>query len=238
MVLFLLQVNILSSLRRPIVLKGLGIAVLLQVFQQWTGINAVLFYSASIFEDTGSDISGSDATLIIGVTQVTSTLVAVAIIDKAGRRILLLISGVLMAVSTALMGVYFQLKENDPASMDNFGWLPISSICIFIIFFSIGFGPVPWLVMAELFSEDVKSVAGSIAGTSNWLSAFVVTLLFPILKSSIGPGPTFWIFTAIAVIAFFYSLFFVPETKGKTIIEIQDLLSGGKGVKSDDKSQT
>nr|NP_611234.1 uncharacterized protein Dmel_CG6484 [Drosophila melanogaster]AAF57829.1 uncharacterized protein Dmel_CG6484 [Drosophila melanogaster]AAL13664.1 GH21490p [Drosophila melanogaster]ACL90242.1 CG6484-PA [synthetic construct] len=232
------QVNILSSLRRPIVLKGLGIAVLLQVFQQWTGINAVLFYSASIFEDTGSDISGSDATLIIGVTQVTSTLVAVAIIDKAGRRILLLISGVLMAVSTALMGVYFQLKENDPASMDNFGWLPISSICIFIIFFSIGFGPVPWLVMAELFSEDVKSVAGSIAGTSNWLSAFVVTLLFPILKSSIGPGPTFWIFTAIAVIAFFYSLFFVPETKGKTIIEIQDLLSGGKGVKSDDKSQT
>lgn len=232
------QVNILSSLRRPIVLKGLGIAVLLQVFQQWTGINAVLFYSASIFEDTGSDISGSDATLIIGVTQVTSTLVAVAIIDKAGRRILLLISGVLMAVSTALMGVYFQLKENDPASMDNFGWLPISSICIFIIFFSIGFGPVPWLVMAELFSEDVKSVAGSIAGTSNWLSAFVVTLLFPILKSSIGPGPTFWIFTAIAVIAFFYSLFFVPETKGRTIIEIQDLLSGGKGVKSDDKSQT
>ncbi|XP_033154860.1 facilitated trehalose transporter Tret1-2 homolog [Drosophila mauritiana] len=232
------QVNILSALRRPIVLKGLGIAVLLQVFQQWTGINAILFYSTSIFEDTGSGIRGSDATLIIGVTQVTSTLVAVAIIDKAGRRILLLISGILMAVSTALMGVYFQLKENDPASMDNFGWLPISSICIFIIFFSIGFGPVPWLVMAELFSEDVKSVAGSIAGTSNWLSAFMVTLLFPILKSAIGPGPTFWIFTVIAVIAFFYSLFFVPETKGKTIIEIQDMLSGGKGVKSDDKSQT
>ncbi|EDX07527.1 facilitated trehalose transporter Tret1 [Drosophila simulans] len=232
------QVNILSALRRPIVLKGLGIAVLLQVFQQWTGINAILFYSTSIFEDTGSGVSGSDATLIIGVTQVTSTLVAVAIIDKAGRRILLLISGILMAVSTALMGVYFQLKENDSASMDNFGWLPISSICIFIIFFSIGFGPVPWLVMAELFSEDVKSVAGSIAGTSNWLSAFMVTLLFPILKSAIGPGPTFWIFTVIAVIAFFYSLFFVPETKGKTIIEIQDMLSGGKGVKSDDKSQT
>ncbi|EDV54939.1 facilitated trehalose transporter Tret1-2 homolog [Drosophila erecta] len=232
------KVNILSALRRPIVLKGLGIAVLLQVFQQWTGINAILFYSTSIFEDTGSNISGSDSTLIIGVTQVTSTLVAVAIIDKAGRRILLVISGILMAVSTALMGVYFQLKESDPGSMDNFGWLPISSICIFIVFFSIGFGPVPWLVMAELFSEDVKSVAGSIAGTSNWLSAFMVTLLFPILKSAIGAGPTFWIFTTIAVLAFFYSLFFVPETKGKTIIEIQDMLSGGKGVKSEDESQT
>ncbi|KAH8314336.1 hypothetical protein KR059_002967, partial [Drosophila kikkawai] len=218
------QTNILVALRRPIVLKGLGIAVLLQVFQQWTGINAILFYSSSIFEDTGSGISGSLASIIIGVTQVLSTLVGVLIIDKAGRRILLLVSGLLMAVTTALMGVYFQLKESSPGSMDNFGWLPISSICIFIVFFSIGFGPVPWLVMAELFSEDVKSVAGSIAGTSNWLSAFMVTLLFPILKEGIGPGPTFWIFTVIAVLSFLYSLFFVPETKGKTIIEIQHIL--------------
>ncbi|KAH8257983.1 hypothetical protein KR038_003611 [Drosophila bunnanda] len=226
------KTNILVALRRPIVLKGLGIAVLLQVFQQWTGINAILFYSTSIFEDTGSGISGSNATLIIGVTQVVSTLVGVAIIDKAGRRILLLISGLLMAITTAAMGVYFQLKESNPGSMDNFGWLPIASICIFIVFFSIGFGPVPWLVMAELFSEDVKSVAGSIAGTSNWLSAFMVTLLFPILKEAIHPGPTFWIFTVIAVLSFLYSLFFVPETKGKTIIEIQHMLSGGKVEKN------
>ncbi|XP_017026981.1 facilitated trehalose transporter Tret1-2 homolog [Drosophila kikkawai] len=230
------KTNILVALRRPIVLKGLGIAVLLQVFQQWTGINAILFYSSSIFEDTGSGISGSLASIIIGVTQVLSTLVGVLIIDKAGRRILLLVSGLLMAVTTALMGVYFQLKESSPGSMDNFGWLPISSICIFIVFFSIGFGPVPWLVMAELFSEDVKSVAGSIAGTSNWLSAFMVTLLFPILKEGIGPGPTFWIFTVIAVLSFLYSLFFVPETKGKTIIEIQHILSGGKMPKTEDET--
>jgi len=125
-----LQVNILVALRRPIVLKGLLIAVLLQVFQQWTGINAILFYSTSIFEDTGSGLSGSDATLIIGVTQVTSTLVGVAIIDKAGRRVLLLISGILMAVTTALMGVYFQLSESDPGSMDNFCFVLLSSINI------------------------------------------------------------------------------------------------------------
>ncbi|KAH8397356.1 hypothetical protein KR009_006084 [Drosophila setifemur] len=144
----------------------------------------------------------------------------------------------MMTVTTALMGLYFQLSESSPGSMDNYGWLPITSICVFIVFFSIGFGPVPWLVMAELFAEDVKSVAGSIAGTCNWLSAFMVTLLFPILKESIGPGPTFWIFTVIAVLAFFYSLFFVPETKGKTILEIQQMLSGEKVIKDDkdDKS--
>ncbi|KAH8327265.1 hypothetical protein KR074_008859, partial [Drosophila pseudoananassae] len=217
-------VNILAALRRPIVLKGLGISILLQVFQQCTGINAILFYSASIFEDVGASLPGKYASIIIGVTQVVSTFVAVVIIDKAGRRILLIISGLLMAVTTALLGVYFFLSEHSPGSMDNFGWLPIASICIFIVFFSIGFGPVPWLVMAELFSEDVKSVAGSISGTTNWLSAFIVTLLFPILKESIGPGPTFWIFTAVAVISFFYSIFCVPETKGKTILEIQHIL--------------
>lgn len=222
------------ALKRPIVLKGLGIGIMLQVFQQWTGINAILFYSTSIFEDVGAGLSGTDATLIIGVVQVVSTLVGVSIIDKAGRRILLLISGLLMAITTALMGLYFQLDESNPGSMDNFGWLPIASICIFIVFFSIGFGPVPWLINAELFAEDVKSVAGSIAGTSNWLSAFMVTLLFPILKEAIGPGPTFWIFTVIAVLSFLYSLFFVPETKGKTIIEIQHMLSGGKVKKMDD----
>lgn len=173
-------------------------------------------------------MEGKYASIIIGVTQVVSTLVAVVIIDKAGRRILLIISGLLMAITTALLGLYFFLSEQSPGSMDNFGWLPIASICIFIVFFSIGFGPVPWLVMAELFSEDVKSVAGSISGTSNWLSAFIVTLLFPILKESIGPGPTFWIFTGVAVVSFFYSIFCVPETKGKTILEIQHILSGGK----------
>ncbi|XP_017148830.1 facilitated trehalose transporter Tret1-2 homolog [Drosophila miranda] len=231
------KVNVLAALRRPVTRKGLGISVLLQIFQQWTGINAILFYSTSIFEDVGSGLSGSNSTILIGVTQTTTTLVAVAIMDKAGRRILLLISGVVMAITTCLMGVYFQMSESDPDSVVGLGWLPIVSICIFIVFFSIGFGPVPWLVMAELFSEDIKSLGGSIAGTSNWLSAFIVTLLFPILKDSIGPGPTFWIFTAISVLAFFYALFFVPETKGKTILEIQDMLAGGK-VQKPEKNET
>ncbi|SPP75257.1 facilitated trehalose transporter Tret1-2 homolog [Drosophila guanche] len=231
------KINFMAALRRPVTRKGLGISVLLQVFQQWTGINAILFYSTSIFEDVGAGLTGSMSTILIGVTQTATTVVAVAIIDKSGRRNLLLISGVLMAITTCLMGVYFQMSESNPDSVVGLGWLPIVSICIFIVFFSIGFGPVPWLVMAEVFSEDIKSLGGSIAGTSNWLSAFMVTLLFPILKDSIGPGPTFWIFTVIAVLSFFYALFFVPETKGKTILEIQDMLAGGKTQKAD-KNET
>lgn len=220
--------SIFVALRRPITLKGLSIAIMLQVLQQWTGINAIMFYSTSIFEEVGSSLEGRVCTILIGATQVIITVVAALIIDKAGRRILLLISSFFMAITTCLMGVYFYLKENDPATAESIGWLPITSILVFIVFFSIGFGPVPWLIMAELFTEDVKSVAGSIAGTSNWFSAFLVTLLFPILKNSIGSAATFWIFAGIAVLAFVYCLIFVPETKGKSLAEIQHILAGGK----------
>ncbi|TDG40903.1 hypothetical protein AWZ03_012681 [Drosophila navojoa] len=222
------KVSIWVALRRPITLKGISIAVMLQTLQQWTGINAIMFYSTSIFEDVGASLTGRVCTILIGATQVIMTLVAAMIIDKAGRRMLLLISAFFMAITTCLMGVYFQMRDNDPSSVTSIGWLPITSILVFIVFFSIGFGPGPWLVMAELFTEDVKSVAGSIAGTSNWFSAFLVTKLFPVLKDSIGSGPTFWIFCGIAVFGFVYILIFVPETKGKTINEIQLILSGSK----------
>ncbi|XP_030381466.1 facilitated trehalose transporter Tret1-2 homolog [Scaptodrosophila lebanonensis] len=218
------KTGIAAALKRPITLKGLGIAVLLQIFQQLTGINAIVFYSTSIFADVGAGLSASMSTILIGGTQVVMTLVAVNIIDKVGRRILLAISAFFMALTTALMGGYFQMRQNSEESVASLGWLPICSICMFIIFFAIGFGPVPWLIGAELFSEDVKAVAGSVAGTSNWLMAFAVTKLFPILQSSLGPAPTFWIFTVIAIMAFIYSLLWVPETKGKTLNEIQEML--------------
>ncbi|KAL7736370.1 hypothetical protein ACLKA6_014839 [Drosophila palustris] len=232
------KVNVFAALRRPITLKGIGIAVILQALQQWTGINAIMFYSTSIFEDVGAGLSGRVCTILIGATQVVMTLVATMIIDRAGRRILLLISAFFMAITTCLMGVYFQLKDTDPDSVQSLGWLPITSILLFIVFFSIGFGPVPWIMMAELFTEDVKSVAGSIAGTSNWFSAFLVTLLFPILKNAIGSAPTFWIFTGIAVVAFVYILLFVPETKGKSLLEIQRILAGGKNIETDTETTT
>ncbi|EDW02118.1 facilitated trehalose transporter Tret1-2 homolog [Drosophila grimshawi] len=230
------KVNIFRALRRPITLKGLSIAVILQALQQWTGINAIMFYSTSIFEEVGAGLPGRVCTVLIGLTQVVMTLIAALIIDKAGRRILLLVSAFFMAITTCLMGVYFQMSQSDPDSVTSIGWLPITSILLFIVFFSIGFGPVPWLIMAELFTEDVKSVAGSIAGTSNWFSAFLVTLLFPILKNCIGSGPTFWIFSAIAIVAFVYCLLCVPETKGKTLAEIQLMLAGGKKGKDAETS--
>ncbi|XP_064543958.1 facilitated trehalose transporter Tret1-2 homolog [Drosophila montana] len=222
------KVSTFTALRRPITLKGIGIAVMLQVLQQWTGVNAIMFYSTSIFEDVGSGLSGRICTILIGATQLVMTLVATLIVDKVGRRILLLFSAFFMAITTCLMGVYFQMKDSDPDSVASIGWLPITSTLVFIVASAVGFGPVPWLIMAELFTEDVKSIAGSIAGTVNWFSAFLVTKLFPLLNNNIGSAPTFWIFSGIGVFAFVWTFIWVPETKGKTLLEIQHLLAGGR----------
>ena len=157
--------------------------------------------------------------------QFIATFVSVMVVDKLGRRLLLLVSAIVMAISTIAMGVYFYLKDSD-VNVSNLGWLPVCSLCVFIVMFSIGFGPVPWLMMGELFSSDIKGVAGSIAGTSNWVLAFIVTKTFVNLRTAMGSGETFWLFSGITLVGVVFVYVFVPETKGKSLNEIQDILAG------------
>ncbi|KAM7357345.1 solute carrier family 2 member nebulosa isoform 2-T3 [Cochliomyia hominivorax] len=219
-------VSIGSALMRPVTIKALCISLGLMFFQQLCGINAVIFYSTDIFKDADTGIDENLSTIVVGIMQVIATFVSVMVVDKLGRRLLLLASSSVMAISTIAMGVYFYLKETDKDSVTNLGWLPVSSLCVFIIMFSIGFGPVPWLMMGELFASDIKGVAGSIAGTSNWVLAFIVTKTFVNLKEALGSGETFWLFAGITVVGFIFVFVFVPETKGKSLNEIQDELSG------------
>lgn len=162
--------------------------------------------------------------MVIGAVQVVATLISTLIVDRLGRRILLLLSSSIMAVCTVLLGVYFYLDESPNHNADNIDWLPIVATSIFIIMFSLGFGPIPWLMVGELFAPDIKGVAGSFAGTFNWLLAFIVTLTFTDLRQAVGSGETFWIFSGITVVGTLFVFFIVPETKGKTLAEIQVML--------------
>ncbi|XP_034479516.1 facilitated trehalose transporter Tret1-like [Drosophila innubila] len=200
---------------------GLCISISLMFFQQFTGINAILFYATGIFTKAGTGLSPDWCTVILGVAQVFATILAIMLVDKSGRRILLLISAALMCLTTLMMGFYFHYLKDS-----NVGWLPVLSTCLFIIGFSIGFGPVPWLIMAELFAEDVKPLCGSIAGTCNWLFAFCVTKCFPICLDAFGAAATFWVFAVISFLAVVFIILLVPETRGKTLNEIQELLGG------------
>uniref|UniRef100_A0A336LQF3 Facilitated trehalose transporter Tret1 n=1 Tax=Culicoides sonorensis TaxID=179676 RepID=A0A336LQF3_CULSO len=219
-----MQTNLGQALTRTASIRSAFIAIGLMFFQQMSGINAVIFYTTRIFTDSGSDIDPSLSTIIVGVIQVVATFISSLVVDKLGRRLLLLFSIVVMGICLCGLGVFFYLKDEESEIIDNLGWLPITSLCIFMIAFSLGFGPVPWLMAGELFAPDIKGFLGAIAGTTNWLLAFVITKFFASLSEGIGNGPTFWLFMGFCVVGFVFVLLFVPETKGKSFQHIQDQL--------------
>lgn len=222
------QASLWKALRRPDSLQAMGIGLGLMFFQQTSGINAVIFFTTDIFRDANTDIKPEMATIIIGVMQVIATVVAVMVVDRLGRRILLLSSGLMMALCTLALGVYFYLKDQSAEKVASLGWLPILSLCVFIIMFSFGFGPVPWLMMGELFAQDIKGFAAALAGTTNWLLSFLITKTFNSLRLSLGSGGTFWLFSGLTLLGTVFVFMFLPETKGRSLAEIQGLMTGGR----------
>lgn len=137
-----------EALSRPASRRAFLMAMGLMFFQQLSGINAVIFYSEPIFRDADTGIDPKIGAIIIGVVQVVTTFIASLVVDRLGRRMLLLLSDALMAICTILLGVYFYIKENGEGdSASNLNWLPIASMSIFIVAFSFGFGPVPWMMV-------------------------------------------------------------------------------------------
>lgn len=199
----------------------------LMFFQQFSGINAVIFYTEPIFVSAGSNVNSAVAAGIIGIVQTISTCVASLLIEKAGRRILLLQSGIIMGLCLIVLGVYFKLQSIS-YDVSNIGFIPLVSLVLFIISFSLGFGPIPWMMMAELFPAEIKGVASGIAVMFNWLLVFFVTKTFPSMTASFGSHNTFWIFAGfmVACVIFVFSL--IPETKGKTNAQIQEILAGNR----------
>lgn len=184
-----------------------------------------IFFSCLI-QDSGASIDPSVSTIIVGVIQVIATWVASLVVDKLGRRLLLLLSIVVMTLSTFTLGLYFYLKDDLRQNVSDIGWLPLLSLSSYVIIFSLGFGPIPWMLMAEIFPSKIKGAACSLACLFNWACVFVVTKEFPVLRISFGTGITFWCFTACCAVGILFVMFLVPETKGKTLLEVQEILAG------------
>lgn len=178
-----------------------------------------------LFQEAGSELEPSTATIIVGVIQVVITFISTLVVDRLGRRILLMISGGVMAICTLLLGVYFYLSTETDDSTD-LGWLPLTSVCVFIVAFSLGYGPIPWMMVGELFAPQIKGFASSLSCVLNWLLAFLVTRFYSDLKDAFSTQATFWIFAVISAIGTVFVFFIVPETKGKTLDEVQRVLGG------------
>lgn len=215
------KVSFRAAMQRPATKKATLICFGLMFFQQMSGINAVIFYSGDIFEKGRANIGRPQLTIIVGVIQVIAVFLSSLTVDRVGRRWLLLSSIATMGVCMTVLGVYFKAEDEIDSTFD---FIPLVAICVFIALFSFGFGPVPWMMMGELVANDIKGVVASMAGAFNWILVFSVTSSFGSLNSAFGKGPAFWIFAGFCVIGIFFVIFTVPETKGKTLQEIQIML--------------
>jgi sugar porter (SP) family MFS transporter len=210
---------------RPAVMIGLGLAVL----QQVVGINTVIYYAPKILQATGVGSSNAILNAIaIGVVNVLMTIVAIRLVDRVGRRPLLLVSLAGMFVMLVVGGLGFELSGLGSAQH----WITLGALILYVAAFAVGMGPIFWLMIAEVFPLEVRSEADSIATAANWLSNFAVALLFPVVVSAIGQGPTFWIFAAACAVGVIFVARVVPETKNRTLEDIEEELTqraGGRG---------
>ncbi|XP_011152468.1 facilitated trehalose transporter Tret1 isoform X2 [Harpegnathos saltator] len=215
----------ISELLKSNNLKPLLVSLGLMLFQQMSGINAVIFYTVQIFQDAGSTIDENLSTIIIGIVNFISTFVAAFLIDKLGRKMLLYVSGVSMALTLFSLGGFFYVKSYG-VDVTAFGWLPLVSLIVYVIGFSMGFGPIPWLMMGEILPAKIRGSAASIATGFNWMCTFIVTKTFEDVIAMIGAHGTFWLFGAIVVVGFIFVIVSVPETRGRSLEEIEKRFNG------------
>ncbi|CAK1601949.1 unnamed protein product [Parnassius mnemosyne] len=207
-------------------MKSIFICLGLMAFQQLSGINAVIFYTVKIFQMTGSSINEHLCTIIVGIVNFISTFIATALIDRAGRKILLYISSVTMTLTLMILGTFFYVRDNLNLDVTTLGWLPLTCVMIYLLGFSLAFGPIPWLMMGEILPAKIRGAAASICTSFNWLCTFTVTKTFHNIIVAIGPSGTFWLFGSICFVGLFFVVVCVPETRGKSLEQIENKLTG------------
>jgi len=208
----------IAELFRPGLRLALIIAVVLAVLQQITGINTVLFYGSIIFKDHAASGQSSAifANVIVGAVNFAATIVALWIIDKVGRKALLMLSAAGMAVAEIGLGVAF-LVHPAPANL-------ILGIILFCTAsYAVGLGPGVWIVMSELFPTRIRGRAMSIATVTLWVACVALTATFLSLVRAVGPSGAFWLYSTMCVTMFVFVWRVVPETKGKTLEAIEEM---------------
>ncbi|XP_057664597.1 facilitated trehalose transporter Tret1-like [Diorhabda carinulata] len=218
------SISLIDTFKKRSIIIAFVISSSLMFFQQFSGINTIILYTTDIFKASGISLDANTASIIVGFFQVMATFVASLVIDKLGRRILLFVSSLFITLSIFFLGVYFSLKDRsgmDEDVLGKLGFLPVSALCVFIIAYSVGLGPIPWVISSEIFPTEIKSIASSTAGTFNWFLAFLLTRFYVQICDYIGQDSTFYIFGFASMIGIFFVHIFVIETKGKNVSEIQ-----------------
>lgn len=204
----------LRSLMRPGLLSALILGVGLAVFQQWCGINVIFNYAVDVFAAAGYQVSASLFNIVItGIVNLVFTIVAVGLVDRVGRRKLMLAGAAGLAIIYGLLGGGYYTRSQ--------GLPMLILIVAAIACYAMSLAPVTWVVIAEIFPNRVRGGAMAIAVASLWIASFVLTYTFPFLNASAGSAGTFWVYACVCVAGFLFIFRRLPETKGKTLEEIE-----------------
>jgi SP family arabinose:H+ symporter-like MFS transporter len=206
--------EVFSGHMRPILFIG----VFLCVFSQITGINSIMYYAPVIFQSIGKGASSAVMqTAIIGGGNLIFTFVAIALIDRLGRKPLLIGGVAGMIISLTSIAVAFYLKKYE-------GYLILFLILTYIASFSASLGPVTWVLVSEIFPNKLRSKAMSVSIVSLWVTNFLLILIFPLILNRFGGATAFMLFDVMCVILLLFTIFRVPETRGKSLEELEKIL--------------
>ena len=195
---------------------------MLMLFQQFCGIIDLITYASTMLLDAGCS-NANVAEIAITAVQIVGTGISSLIVDKAGRRFLLIIPTIVMCASMAVLGAS-RYYDDFPSSVT------LISLCCSIIGFSFGLGPIPWLIMSEIFPTKVRGVASGIATQVNWFSAFILIKFYDDMVASMHSYGTYWFFAAVCFLCVIYVFVFLPETKGKTLEEVEELFANHRDL--------
>ena len=200
----------------PIVWIGIGLSVL----QQFTGINVIFYYSTTLWQAVGfTEQDSLTITVITSVTNIVTTIVAILLIDKVGRRPLLLVGAIGQFVTLAALAIVFAtatIVDGEPVLEGPAGTIALISANLYVVFFGASWGPVVWVLLGEMFSNRIRAVALSVAAAAQWAANFVISTTFPAL-AAVGLGLAYGVYTFFALISIFFVIAFVRETKGRTL---------------------
>jgi SP family sugar:H+ symporter-like MFS transporter len=205
----------------PIVWIGIGLSVL----QQFTGINVIFYYSTTLWQAVGfTEQDSLTITVITSVTNIVTTIVAIMLIDRVGRRPLLLIGAMGQFVCLGVLTVIFAsapIVDGQPVLEGAAGTIALLAANLYVVFFGASWGPVVWVLLGEMFSNRIRAVALSVAAAAQWAANFVISTTFPAL-AAVGLGLAYGVYTFFAFVAIFFVIRYVRETKGQTLESMVD----------------
>lgn len=204
--------------------KALIVAFGLMIFQQMSGIFAIIFYAENIFKTFAISMNPPGAAIILAFCLVSSTYFSTMLLRKIKRRILLMLSFILMALNIGGLAIFYNLKA--PNLLSSNSWVPLFTLCMYASVYASGVGPIPWLMVREIFPTNITRRATAITAGFHWFLAFLVTKLYQNMVDMVKPGWVLWHFAVTCVIGALFVYFLVPETKGRTLEDIENEFKG------------